>query len=57
MAGVPVQVCDPEQVLLRLQGLTRTKDRQRSAAYEAVRQRLRRDRTPVGLAALAARLG
>lgn len=56
VAGVPVRMCNPDQVLVRLEGRTRTKDLQRSASYAAVRQRLRHDRTPVGLADLAARL-
>lgn len=56
VAGVPVRVCDPDQVLVRLKGRTRTKDLQRSAVYAGVRRRLRHDRTPVGLADLAARL-
>jgi hypothetical protein len=56
VAGVPVRVCEPEQVLVRLPG-TRRKDRERTAVYETVRQRLRHDRAPVGLADLAARLG
>jgi hypothetical protein len=49
LAGVPVLVCDPDEVLRRLPERPRPKDRRRAAAYAAVRARLRDDRVPHGL--------
>ena len=47
--GVPVWVCDPDEVLSRLPARPRPKDRNRAATYEALRHRLRTDRRPHGL--------
>jgi hypothetical protein len=44
LAGVPVQVCDPDEVLRRLPAKPRTKDAARRAAYSALREQLRTDR-------------
>lgn len=41
LAGVPVWVCDPREVLDRIPDPPRRKDRERAAAYAAVRERLR----------------
>jgi hypothetical protein len=49
LAGVPVLVCDPDEVLRRLPQRQRAKDRRRAATYAAVRARLRHDRFPRGL--------
>ncbi|WP_216213862.1 nucleotidyltransferase family protein [Amycolatopsis aidingensis] len=46
LAGVPVWVCDPEEVLRRLPAEPRPKDQRRAAAYAAVRERLDIDRRP-----------
>lgn len=50
LAGVPVWVCDPDEVLRRLPERPRAKDRDRATAYAMLRERLRTDRSPVGLA-------
>lgn len=47
--GVPVWVCDPDEVLRRLPVRPRPKDRARAATYEDLRHRLRTDRRPHGL--------
>lgn len=49
LAGVPVLVCDPDEVLRRLPQQPRGKDRRRAATYAAVRARLPHDRFPHGL--------
>ncbi|HEX5497139.1 MAG TPA: hypothetical protein VFX70_21460 [Mycobacteriales bacterium] len=49
LAGVPVWVCDPDEVLRRLPQPPRAKDRDRATAYAMLRARLRTDRRPVGL--------
>lgn len=54
LAGIPVWVCDPEEVLRRLPERPRPKDVERAAQYAAVRDALRRDRAPSGLARFAA---
>lgn len=41
LAGVPVWVCDPEEVLRRIPDPPRAKDVRRAATYAAVRERLR----------------
>lgn len=46
VAGVPVLVCAPEEVLGRLPERPRPKDVERAEQYAAVRASLRRDRTP-----------
>lgn len=43
VAGVPVWVCDPREVLDRIPDPPRRQDRERAAAYAAVRERLGRD--------------
>jgi hypothetical protein len=50
VAGVPVWVCDPHEVLDRVPDPPRAKDLARSEAYAALRARLEHDRTPRGLA-------
>jgi hypothetical protein len=47
--GVPVWVCDPNEVLHRLPERPRAKDRKQAATYTAVQHRLRTDRRPHGL--------
>lgn len=56
IAGVPVSVCDPREVLARLDGRTRPKDLQRAAIYQ---QLLSRGDSwePVGVARLLNELG
>ncbi|GAA3645748.1 hypothetical protein GCM10022267_35550 [Lentzea roselyniae] len=53
VAGVPVWVCDPHEVLDRVPDPPRPKDLARAEAYAALRVRLERDRTPLGLARFA----
>lgn len=55
LAGVPVHVCDPDEVLRRLPRRPRRKDQARRAAYAALRDRLRTDRRPLGLPRFADR--
>jgi hypothetical protein len=50
LAGVPVWVCDPHEVLDRVPDPPRPKDLARADAYAALRARLKHDRTPLGLA-------
>ncbi|MEV6236628.1 hypothetical protein [Lentzea sp. NPDC051838] len=50
LAGVPVWVCDPHEVLDRVPDPPRPKDLARAEAYGALRARLVHDRTPLGLA-------
>lgn len=50
--GVPVWVCDPDEVIRRLPKRPRAKDRQRAAAYAALRERLRTNRRPLDLSDL-----
>ncbi len=50
LAGAPVWVCDPHEVLDRVPDPPRPKDLARREAYAALRARLERDRTPLGLA-------
>lgn len=47
-AGVPVQVCNPHEVLGRLDGRRRAKDVERTGQYELVREYLRLGGRPVG---------
>jgi hypothetical protein len=47
--GVPVWVCDPDEVLRRLPVRPRPKDRPRAATYDAIRHRPGTDRRPHGL--------
>lgn len=42
IAGLAVRVCDPGEVLRRLDGSTRRKDVARAREYDAVRERVRR---------------
>lgn len=49
IGGVPVQVCQLDEVLTRLHGRTRPKDRQRAAIYEQLRQRPPAAPDPAGL--------
>lgn len=53
VAGVPVWVCDPHEVLDRVPDPPRPKDLARADAYAALRTRLEHDRTPLGLARFA----
>lgn len=46
LAGVPVRVCAPEEVLDRMPARRRAKDVERASQYAALRESLRRDRTP-----------
>lgn len=52
LAGVPVWVCAPEEVLRRIPDPPRAKDLERADTYSAVRERLRTDRRPHGVANL-----
>ncbi len=47
--GVPVWVCDPDDVLGRLPARPRPKDLSRAATYQMLRHRLGTDRRPHGL--------
>lgn len=46
LAGVPVWICDPRQMLDRLPAKARAKDAARAAAYTALRERLALDPQP-----------
>lgn len=48
LAGLPVWVCDPREVLDRVPDPPRAKDLARAEAYAALRARLEHDRTPPG---------
>jgi hypothetical protein len=50
LAGVPVWVCDPHEVLDRVPDPPRPKDLARADSYAALRARLKHDPTPLGLA-------
>ena len=50
LGGVLVWVCDPHEVLDRVPDPPRPKDLDRADGYAALRARLVRDRTPLGLA-------
>jgi hypothetical protein len=54
LAGVPVWVCDPDEVLRRLPAKPRPKEHARRHAYAALREQLRTDRRPHGLPRFAA---
>jgi hypothetical protein len=56
IGSVPVQVCDPDEVLTRLAGRTRPKDLVRAAAYDQLRQQPAADRRPIGVARLMEQL-
>jgi hypothetical protein len=49
VAGTAVWLCDPQEVLRRIDGRGRAKDLRRATAYAATRKRLSRDPTPVRL--------
>jgi hypothetical protein len=48
IAGVPVQVCNPHEVLGRLDGRRRAKDVERTDQYDLVRHYLHLGEHPVG---------
>ncbi|WP_433555970.1 hypothetical protein ACQPWY_26830 [Pseudonocardia xinjiangensis] len=48
IAGIPVQVCNPHEVLDRLDGRRRAKDVERTAQYDLVRHHLHLGEPPVG---------
>ncbi|GLY65145.1 hypothetical protein [Amycolatopsis taiwanensis] len=50
LAGAPVRVCAPEEVLSRLPARPRAKDIERAVHYAAVREALRRGRVPRAVA-------
>lgn len=52
LAGTQIWVCDPDEVLNRIPERPRPKDIERMTTYAAVRERLRTDRRPHGLAEL-----
>ncbi|MFJ8962312.1 hypothetical protein ACIRG5_23265 [Lentzea sp. NPDC102401] len=52
LAGLPVWVCDPREVLDRVPDPPRAKDLARAEAYAALRTRLEHDHTPLGLGRL-----
>lgn len=55
-AGVPVRVCDPREVLSRLDGRTRPKDLQRAATYQHMLSH-NDNWEPIGVARLLHELG
>lgn len=56
MAGLPVRVCDPSEVLSRLEGRTRAKDIERAKVYDVFRSVPLEDRRPTGVDRLLERL-
>ncbi len=53
LAGTPVWVCDPHEVLKRVPDPPRPKDLARADACAELREQLQRDSTPLGLAPFA----
>lgn len=56
IGGIPVQVCDPREVLARVMALTSPKHQARAAAYAAVADRLAAHPSPAAVARLVTRL-
>lgn len=56
IGGVPVEVCNPREVLARVMALTTPKHQARAALYAAMRDRLAAQPSPTDVARLVARL-